>query len=186
MSAAQNTAIVAKIVELLEPLASDERQRVVTASMTLLGESNMPVNQPAAAASLDADAGMQKMPSKVQAWMKKHSIGLEQLNHVYHIEGEETDFIASMPGKNKKDKTYNAYVLTGLGRFIITGNTQFDDKSARALCEKCACYDNANHATHMSNRGNEFTGSKEKGWSLTEPGLRRAAELVVEIAPQTK
>jgi hypothetical protein len=34
---------------------------------------------------------------------------------------------------------------------------------------------------HIKERGNEFTGTKEKGWSLTAPGLKRGAALVKEM-----
>jgi hypothetical protein len=34
----------------------------------------------------------------------------------------------------------------------------------------------------MSAKGNLFTGSKDKGWKLTAPGLKRGAELVKVIA----
>jgi hypothetical protein len=191
MTSSKTMAVVAEMVKLLEPLTSEERQRVVAASLMLLGDTHIATpTTPALAAAHATESeeaiATSDLPPKGKIWMKQNSISMQQINHVFHIVGKKVDFIASMPGKSKKEKTYNAYVLTGLGNFIVSGQAQFDDKAARALCEKTACYDSANHSAHLSNKGNEFAGSKDKGWSLTEPGLRRAGELVIELAAPSK
>lgn len=60
--------------------------------------------------------------------------------------------------------------------------SSFDDKSARAQCQSSGCYDHTNHATYMKDKGNDLAGSKDKGWSLTNPGLKAGAMLVKQIA----
>jgi hypothetical protein len=114
--------------------------------------------------------------------MKQNEIALEELQQIFHLENGSAEVIAGeIPGKNKKEKTYNAYILIGLAMLLSTGTPSFDDKAARALCESSGCYDQANHSVTIKDRGNEFTGTKEKGWALTAPGLKRAGILVKEM-----
>jgi hypothetical protein len=100
-------------------------------------------------------------------------------------DGSMAVIAADIPGKGKKGKTLNAYVLVGVSKFLSTGDPKFDDKSARALCEGSGCYDSANHAQTLKAKGNWFTGTKEKGWSLTAPGLRQGAMIVKELNKQS-
>ncbi len=186
MTNKKTTAIVTEIVELLTPIDSAERARVIQASLTLLGET-FPVGPSRAGedgGSSDADdgGGTSSLPARARVWMKQNGVSLEELQQIFHLEDGSSEVIAGeIPGKDKKAKTYNAYVLAGLSKLLSTGNPAFDDKTARALCESSGCYDKANHSVTIKGRGNEFTGTKEKGWSLTAPGLKRAAALVKEM-----
>lgn len=72
-------------------------------------------------------------------------------------------------------------MLVGIAKLLSSGDPSFDDKSARALCETSGCYDSANHAASLRDKGNEFTGTKDKGWTLTTPGLKRGAILIKEL-----
>ena len=173
-----------KVVEALTPLSSEDRARVVSAALALLGEA-----QPAGASRAGGDDGTDKqdaelgaLPPRARTWMKQHDISADQLQQVFHISGGELEIIAAhIPGKSKKEQTYSAYILTGLGQLLLTGNSSFQDKQARALCESSGCYDLANHSAHLRDRGNEFAGTKDKGWTLTTPGLQRASEIVKEL-----
>ncbi len=115
--------------------------------------------------------------------MKQNSISTEQLQQVFHRGDGTVEVIAAqLPGRNKKDQTYSAYLLTGVGQLLLNGNPAFDDKAARALCETAGCYDPNNHSTILKDRGNEFTGSKDRGWTLTAPGMKRAADLIKDAS----
>ncbi|HMA74454.1 MAG TPA: hypothetical protein VKP67_23635 [Xanthobacteraceae bacterium] len=174
-----------KLVEVLQPLPSEDRIRAIRAAMILLGENQYGVPPFAANTEEDAKAGGDEsgtFPPRARSWMKQNDISRGQLQHVFHIGDGGVDVIAAVPGKSKKEQTYNAYVLAGLGQLLLTGNATFHDKLARALCESSGCYDSANHSVHLRNRGNEFAGTKDKGWTLTAPGLRRAAELIRELS----
>jgi hypothetical protein len=174
--------IVGKIIALLQPLSSDERRRTVQASLILLGE--------AGASSKDdlegkgnADTSDSDLPKRVKIWIQQNSLTKEDLEQVFHFGENSVDVIAStIPGKTEKDKTLNAYVLAGLSSFLLTGEPKFEDAIARSLCQSAGCYGATNHATYLKSRGNEFTGSKDSGWTLTNPGLKRGAALVKEIA----
>ena len=99
--------IVGKIVDLLTPLSSEERRRVISASLTLLGETkneNPPIE--------DEDDETVTTSGKAKTWQKQNGITPKQLDEVFHHDNGKVDVIAGeMPGKNKKEKTLNAYVL---------------------------------------------------------------------------
>jgi hypothetical protein len=186
MTKKKTTEIVSEIVELLTPIESDERLRVIQASATLLGENFFNNSSRAGADSANpaetAESEASTMPSRARTWMKQNGISLEEVQQIFHLENGGAEVIAGeIPGKNKKDMTYNAYVLSGLAKFLSTGVPKFDDKAARALCVSSGCYDKANHSVTIKDRGNEFTGNKKDGWELTAPGLKRAAVLIKEM-----
>jgi hypothetical protein len=87
----------------------------------------------------------------------------------------------SIPGKSSKEQTISAYILKGVAQLLATGEPTFDDKSARKLCEDLGCYNGPNHAVYMNKMGNSITGSKDKGWKLTAPGLKKGADLIKEM-----
>lgn len=185
MTAKKTTEIVSEIVELLTPIDSAERIRVVQASLTLLGET-LSTNSRQTDGGRDpggeSDDDLSSLPARARTWMRQNNVTVDELEQVFHIADGNADVIAGdVPGKNKKEKTYSAYVLAGLAKFLATGEATFDDKSARALCETFGCYDQANHSSTIKEKGNEFTGTKDKGWTLTAPGLKRAAALVKEL-----
>ncbi len=181
----KTTEIVSEIFELLTPLPSDERHRVIQASLTLLGETSPSgiSRSHSDASAAESDAGSEsEISSRARIWMKQYGISVEELQQVFQLAAGTAEVIAGdIPGKNKKEKTYNAYILTGIVGLLSTGNAAFDDKSARALCERFGCYDQANHSSTIKDRGNEFTGTKDAGWSLTAPGLKRGANLLKEM-----
>lgn len=182
---AKNTSVdvTGKIVELLSPLESEERMRVVSASLMLLGEKPVALGKaPEAEPFVEGDSAA-TLPPRARTWTKQYGIDMDQIQQVFHVENGTAEVIAaSIPGKGKKEQTYNAYILTGIARLLAAGEPTFDDKSARSLCESAGCYDSANHAAYMKNKGNEFTGGKDKGWTLTAPGLKRGAEIIKELA----
>lgn len=167
------------VVEILTPLSSEERTRVVRAALAFLGESST-------AADSDSSGPTEStidLQPRARAWLKQNSISAEQLQEIFHFSDGALEVIAAhLPGRNRKEQTYNAYVLTGIGQLLLTGDASFDDRAARALCEKFGCYDSANHSAHLRDKGNEFTGSKERGWTLTVPGLKRAADLIKDMS----
>jgi len=177
------TDVVAKIVDFLTPFTSEDRQRIVQAALTLLGESQAPLKPKDADVDDGGTAGdATNLPAKAKTWMKQNGLKLAELEQVFHIENGHAEVIAgSIPGKNDKAKTHNAYVLQGLNSLLSSGEPSFDDKTARALCNTLGCYNSANHSVYMGDVGNRLTGSKDKGWKLTAPGMAHGAVLVKEI-----
>lgn len=170
-----------KLVGILTPLSSEDRARVIGAALALLGDPQPKIATQSVAGSEVNGGELGDLPPRARSWMSQNAVSSADLQQVFHLANGEAEVIATVPGRNKKEQTYNAYVLTGLGQLLVTGAPAFTDKAARALCEASGCYDSANHATHIKDKGNEFTGSKDKGWTLTAPGLKRAAELIKEL-----
>jgi hypothetical protein len=184
------TEATTKVVKLLSGLDSGGRQKVIQASMTILGETALDLNAGGRTdrGSGEGDAGRERdtppgLPLKASVWIRQNSLTIDQLQQVFDIDGANVSVIAgSVPGKSSKDQTIAAYVLRGVAQLLATGDPTFDDKSARRLCEDLGCYNSANHSVYMNAIGNSVTGSKDKGWKLTAPGMKKGADLIKEMA----
>jgi hypothetical protein len=174
------------IINALKPLKSDERHRAVDAAMTYLGETK---KAPAAEARETAPegGGDESYPVAANRWMKQNGVSPDELDQVFLFNGDGSFDIHSAPGKSKREQTLNTYILTGVGQFLATNTKTFADKLARGFCESIGCLDAANHAAHIKNyTGSEFSGSKSKGYTVTNVGLKRGAALVKELASTAK
>jgi hypothetical protein len=173
--------VVRIIVDELTPLESEERQRVIQASLTLLGEGSFK-SAPKVDDEEDSRVGDgEGVTARARSWMRQNGLVLEQLNDVFHFGPDGVEIIASeIPGNTNRDKVRNAYVLLGVARFLASGEPKFDDKAARVLCERYGFYDQTNHMKYMKG-GNEFTGSKRAGWTVTAPGLKHAAVVIKRL-----
>lgn len=175
----------AKVVEVLNSFSSEERLRIVKASLTLLGDE---INTPSAQSrgshgseqtEDESDSEISKIHKQAQQWMRRNTITAEQLEHCFHFDNGQVIPIA-LPGNatTKREQTVNAYIAVGLASYLANGDASFSDATARKFCEQSGCYDLANHITAVKALKNRVTGSKTTGWKLTAPGLTAAAELV--------
>ena len=180
MSQAKINEATIKIVELLTSIDSDNRQRIITAALTLLGETKID-SKVKLAESITLPAHSSVHP-KVESWMRSYAINWNQLEKVFHFQKDNVEIIShEIPGKGKRGQTINIYILCGIKHLLKSGEAKFDDKEARSLCVSYGCYDMANHSVILSAKGNKFTGAKDKGWELTSPGLAYGADIVKEI-----
>ena len=125
------------------------------------------------------------LPPHARSWVKQNGLTFDELQQVFHIDQGEVHVIASeIPGKFDKEKTYNAYVLASIAGLLSEGVASFSDKSARELCKNFGCLNAANHTAYMRAKDNKLAGSKEKGWTLTAPGLKHGATLVKDLRNQ--
>jgi hypothetical protein len=171
-----------KVIEVLTPLDSDQRKRVIQAAFALLGE------EPALKASgsgsskkndVSDEETIEGVPQAAAVWLAKAKITKDQLEQYLHVDGGAVKVI-SLPGNATKriDQVLHTYLMQGLASFLTTGEPSFSDKDARDLCGHFGCYDHTNHAKYIKEFGNRITGSKNAGWKLTAPGLTAAAELL--------
>jgi len=183
--------IAVKVVDLLEPLGSEDRQRAINGALTLLGETRLPGPRLLDHSGSVLGAGGESHKSeqrnglhqKAAAWMKQHGLTIAQIEQAFDLSDQGVAIIASeAPGKNGKQKTLNTYVLYGVSRLLSSGDTAFNDKDARKACDELGCYDSANHALYMKDKGKLLTGSKDGGWKLTAPGLKHGADLIKELS----
>jgi hypothetical protein len=186
MTEMKTTDAVAKLVDILTPLPTDDRSRVVRAALTLLGDEVGGL-QTGQSMKAPEDEATQGLSPRARLWVNQNGISVDELQQVFHLGGGTAEVIASeMPGKSDKERTYSAYILTGVANLLARGETSFSDKAARDLCKSAGCLNAANHSLYIRDKGNEFAGSKEKGWTLTSPGLRRGAVLVKELSQARK
>jgi hypothetical protein len=175
MSKKSITQAVVQVVDELTDFSPEERRRIVQASLTLLGDAPAPLD--GRIADKNGDHGF---PAKANMWMKQYGLTAEQMSQVFHPGKNGMEIIAQIPGASRREQVRNAYVLSGIAQMLTYGETKFDDKAARQLCENRGFFDGTNHMKYM--KGVEFIGSKEKGWVLTTPGLKYGAALVIELA----
>lgn len=178
-------AIATELYKLLEPHEPDVRQRAIKAAMVMLGGDLRVAtadDRPSPDGTAEEHDGPPLSP-KAKSWMRSHGIAREQLGNVFHLDGGTAEVLPSEPpGKNGKEKTINAYVLTGIAALLQTGEAKFDDKTARAVCKMMGCLNEGNHAYYLKGRGNLIGGTKDSGWVLTGPGLKLGAELIKILA----
>lgn len=190
MSDTESADALTQIIKILMPLKSEDRRRTVAAAMLFLGETaepapvaGAPAERKMAAAGAGNGGGDGSYSAAANRWMEQYGVSSEELARVFHFNGDGSFDIHDVHGKSKKDRTLNAYILTGLGKYLASNEKAFDDPMARDFCEKLGCYDAANHASHLKkHRGGEFSGDKSKGYVLTPHGTKRGATLVKELA----
>lgn len=180
---AKVTDILSKIVDLLEPLDGQDRQRIVQAAFVLLGEGVLNDGEriPDIATNMTDESESNIFPKQAQRWLKQNNISNADLNEMFQIDGQDVEVIGDIPGAAQKEQTISAYILAGAVTLLSNGSTEFDDDLAREMCKECGCYSISNHSAYLKTKGNLISGSKEKGWKLTAPGMKRAAELIKKV-----
>ena len=188
MTATKPGDALAAIIETLSPLEPESRHRTLAAAVAYCDIQSVPGRRdPSTYApapdGVPASGAIANLSAKAVTWMKQNNVSSDEIERVFHISEGSAEVIAgTIPGKSKKEQTFNAYILLGLAKFLVSGTPYFEDKEARALCITQGCYDAPNHATNFKDKGNELAGSKEKGWTVTAPGLKSGANLVKELA----
>jgi hypothetical protein len=176
---------IPKIIDLLESMTLQDRKKVMNSIRGYFDESILDVTSASGLGGSVADVlnsveGVKVVP-QAAIWLKKHELQREQLDNLFYFAEEKFDLLAEVPGKSKKEKTYNVYLLGGVAGLLTSGVPHVSDEIARSFCEKQACYDQANHANYMKEIGGIVSGDKKNGWTLTSPGLSRAGALVKEL-----
>lgn len=181
------TEATTSVYDVLELLTPEERQRVVRAALTLLGDSFERSNDPEPTPSLKDPAGksdddgddLSVLAPDARAWVRKMGLTLSSLEHYFHFDQGRAQPIA-LPGNatSKREQTINAYLAQGLAAYLSSGDSRFTDEQGRELCKQFGCYDSPNHTKAIKGLENRITGSKANGWKLTTPGLSAAANLI--------
>lgn len=186
------TKIAGQMYELLEPLSSEDRQKCIKATLVFLGEEIAAGSKQAPVQKAESTVNgshrqvvdvRRDLGEKLRRWMVKHQIEQSFLDNLFHIEDEVVELIAdSVPGRSKKDKTINCYLLVGIKNLIQNDEAKFQDKEALEFCQRTLSYDKNNHTTHRQALSSRASGDRSSGFSLTVPGLRDAAKLVKEMS----
>jgi hypothetical protein len=177
-------AAMRAVLTALEPLESEERARVIGWAVQKLGISGQPIPRSNAKG---IDSGVPgatpvnltlPISSKGGLWMRQNELTEAEILEVFHFEDSGGDIIlGEIPGPTTRDKVRNAYLLLGLSNYLVNGTPTIGDKAGRSACERFGIYDRTNHSKSFKGQ-NELTGSSKSGWTVTAPGLRRAATLI--------
>lgn len=168
-----------KVFDVLEPLPSEDRKKVIQAVMTLLGDvvPDQPKKQLGALGDKTVSENYAGVSAQAQSWLKKNNLSLETLEQYLHIDNGKAEVIELPPGaKSATEKTKACYLMAGLAAFFSTGDASFSDADARELCNHFGCYDQTNHSKYVKQLGNAVTGNKGSGFKLTAPGLTQIAK----------
>ncbi len=116
MEQMQNVDPLAAVVTALKPLDSAERRRTVEAALHYFGDLPLAaVGGPTPGGPSNCADDASGYPEPIAPWLKQHGVTTDELDQVFHFRTDGTFDIHDVPGKTKKEKSLNTYVLTGLG-----------------------------------------------------------------------
>lgn len=122
------------------------------------------------------DEGISPVAKK---WLARNNLLPKQLGALFSVAGDEIDLIAkSVPGKNKKEKMHQVFLLKGVAAYLAEGAARFSHEQVKEACLHYDAYDASNFASNFKSLASEVSGSKEHGYALTPRGLASAMELV--------
>lgn len=179
-----DTRALVKLIEILEPLLPEDRLRNINAALTALGDPSVAAaaNPAVQEFSPAGSGGAGHHPPEIAKRLQQSNIPADQADRVFAFHDDGTFGIITVPGKTAKGRSFNAYVLYGLGNFLVTGKYDFADAHARETCKRHGCYDDKNHATNFKTKHPAFI-AKGGDWAMTIPGIKEhGAALVKEIA----
>ena len=130
---------------------------------------------------LDENDGISSTAKK---WMKRNGLGSDKLSSVFSLGVDEIDLVAkSVPGKGKKERMHNVFLLKGVASYLGTGSPRFTFDQVKEALLHYDAFDTSNFAAFFKSFASEVSGSKEAGYTLTARGLTNATALLKEIAP---
>lgn len=179
--------VVARVFSLLEPLGPEARARVIASVLSLFGEELVLAgggrrdaggHRPGALSNTEGDDV--PVGKRAALWMSRHAVSAEALQELFHFSDGGVELIGHVPGKTRREQTIAAYLLVGVRELLRNDEPRFTEEQAVAVCKRAGCYDRPNHSVTRSQFGSRVAGSKDSGYSLTNPGLDAAAALINE------
>ncbi len=120
-------------------------------------------------------------------WLARNGLQAKLLWKQFSLGGDEIDLIAeTVPGKSKKDKMHNVFLLKGIAAYLGSGAARFTHEQIKEACLHYDAFDAANFATYLKSIAADVAGSKGVGYTLTARGIASATELVKMMAPSAK
>lgn len=118
---------------------------------------------------------------KARRFMKRHGIGLEEINQLFYKEGNQFLLLEEDLKTTKiSESQVRIALLQALNRGLKTGEFAFDGEEVRQQCQIRKCYDLANFANHFKNSSELF--DKFKRYDKKSPEVRLSAEGLEELA----
>jgi hypothetical protein len=112
-------------------------------------------------------------------WMARNGLNATSLSAVFSLGIGEIDIVAkSVPGKSKREKTHNIFLLKGAAAYLADGAPRFTHEQVKETCLHYGAFDATNFSVHFKSFIGDVGGTKETGYTLTARGLNAAADLV--------
>lgn len=183
----------------LEPLSKEARARVMSyiSQMLEIPKQCLPEQyepEPRAEHQLQSYAvtqepsgsneeyGLEGVSPVAKKWMIRNGLSVNSLSGLFSIGGDEIDLIANnVPGKSKRERMYNIFLLKGIAGYLATGAARFTHDQVKDACTHYKAYDAINFATHVKSFAADVSGSKSSEYSLTARGLSNGTELVKKM-----
>jgi hypothetical protein len=198
--AAPEVAAIGAVHDAIKGLGSEVQSRVLN-YVALMLNIHAPIPVPGATetpeerepeearivSTKDAPTGRQEQPDDDlegvspagRKWLARNELQAKQLWKLFSLGADEIDLIAGkVPGKNKKDKMHNVFLLKGIAAYLGSGAARFTHKEIKEACLHYDAFDVANFATYLKSLSADVSGSKGVGYTLTTRGITNATELV--------
>jgi hypothetical protein len=131
----------------------------------------------------DASEELEGISPIAKKWMARNGLEPKKLSTIFSLGVDEIDLIAkTVPGKNKKDKMHNVFLLKGVAAYVGTGVARFTHEQVKETCLHYNAFDANNFIYNFKSLAGELSGSKDTGYTLTARGLTSATELVKSMS----
>jgi hypothetical protein len=122
--------------------------------------------------------------STAKKWMKRNGLESEKLSSIFSLGVDEIDLVAKLvPGKGKKERMRNVFLLKGVSSYLGSGSPRFTYDQVKEALVHYDGFDSSNFAAFFKTLAPEVSGSKDSGFTLTARGLTNATTLLKEMAP---
>lgn len=119
-------------------------------------------------------------------WMTRNGLSVPDLSKLFSLGVDEIDLVAkTVPGKKKKERMRNVFLLRGVAAYLSAGAARFTHEQMKEASLHYDAFDAANFAVNFKSLAGEVSGSKETGYSLTARGLASATEMVKQLTQKT-
>lgn len=127
----------------------------------------------------DDDLGVSPVAIK---WMKRNSLTMDQLGHLFSLGVDEIDLVAnSVPGTSKNQRTRNVILLKGMAAYLGSGAARISAEQIKTALLHYDAYDPPNHAKYIRGLASEVSGNKKSGYTLTARGMTSATEIIKSL-----
>lgn len=133
----------------------------------------------------DADDELQGISPVAKRWIARNGLDQRKLSDLFSLGVDEIDLIAkSIPGKTKKNRMHNVFLLKGVAAYLGSGAYKFTHQQVKEACLHYDALDAGNFATHLKSLSGDVAGNKATGYSLTARGQTNATALVKSLTPK--
>jgi hypothetical protein len=151
---------------------------------------NTNIPQKRAAPTVDSGTGTTTttkptgVPDPIKPFLTANAITTDILEKVFHPAGQGAQLLAAqIPGAGKASKLINLSLLLCVKQALESGSFTCTLKDLREMAVHYDCYDSPNFSTNLKSYKNYYKPrNKGEDLELSGPGLKKAGELIKEIA----